>query len=243
MKTIDPLQLQRLVDGELSVEQTQRLLHEANESPDQWREIAVGFVENQTWNHAFQLPELDLVPVVASQPINEISNAKPTTSRHAGSNLSWLVMAASLVAAAAIGYMFSEIQSRNLPGPIAVSETLAPRPLLANLPTEQLHDDAHPQMTQADYHLELPAEQLGELGSAGPLKPVPLYAVDNPEQLRRLNELSRWQSTPAVSDEVLRQLVGSGYQMKQDVDYVSGQLEDGRSFVVPIRTIRFAAGQ
>lgn len=95
-------------------------------------------------------------------------------------------------------------------------------------------------MTQADYHLELPEEQLGELASAGPVAPVPLFTVKNAEQWKRLNK-QRNQS--AISPEMLKQLTGSGYQMEQDINYISGRLVDGRSFVVPVRTIRFLPGQ
>jgi hypothetical protein len=95
-------------------------------------------------------------------------------------------------------------------------------------------------MTQADYHLEVPQEHLGELGSAGPVAPVPLFTVNNVEQLKRLNQQ---RNTPAISPEMLKQLTGSGYQMEQDINYISGRLGDGRSFVVPVRTIRFIPGQ
>ena len=157
-----------------------------------------------------------------------------------------MVMAAILLVAATIGYMTSQIQNRSLPVS-SVTENVPPvsSPLLADSSPaiSQLNDGSsvdQPQMTQADYHLEFPEENLGELASAGPVGPVPLYSINSVEQLNQFNEQP---NIPAISPEMLEQLAGSGYQMEQDVNYISGRLGDGRSFVVPVRTIRFLPGQ
>jgi hypothetical protein len=260
MNPIDPLQLQRLVDGELSAQQVRTVLTEAQLSPEQWEEIAVGFVENQLWNQAFltqstdasangsQSNELKSLAVqvaekTTNQKLNHGINEKVSGSK------SWLVMAASLVAAAAIGFMLSQIQQRSLPqDSLAEVETPASnlipdtRGLIAdNSRGNDLIEDT-PQITQADYHLEVPPEKLGELGSAGPVPPVPLISVSNEKDLKNLNLFSQ-QQAQVVTPEMLKRLTGSGYQLKQDVDLISGRLEDGRAFFVPLRTIRFVSGQ
>lgn len=259
MKPIDPLQLQRLVDGELDENQVQQILANAKVNPDQWQEIAVGFVENQTWSRAFK--NRDSSEEASSRNENGSTSgsalgsparafdhplAKTENSRRP-TNHSWWVLAACVMVAATIGYMASEIQNRNLPGSTLVDNMPSvSSPLLA---TDNATGGARPgngtptprpQMTQADYHLEVPQEHLGELGSAGPVAPVPLFTVNNVEQLKRLNQQ---RNTPAISPEMLKQLTGSGYQMEQDINYISGRLGDGRSFVVPVRTIRFIPGQ
>jgi hypothetical protein len=261
MNPIDPLQLQRLVDGELSAQQVRTVLTEAQLSPEQWEEIAVGFVENQLWNQAFltqstdasangsQSNELKSLAVqvaekTTNQKLNHGINEKVSGSK------SWLVMAASLIAAAAIGFMLSQIQQRSLPqNSLAEVETPASsltvpdtRDLIAdNSRGNDLIEDT-PQITQADYHLEVPPEKLGELGSAGPVPPVPLISVSNEKDLKNLNLFSQ-QQAQVVTPEMLKRLTGSGYQLKQDVDLISGRLEDGRAFFVPLRTIRFVSGQ
>ena len=156
-------------------------------------------------------------------------------------------MAATVLVAATIGYMTSQIQNRSLPVSSVTEEDvpLVSSPLLADnsSASSQLNDgspDDQPQMRPADYHLEVPEEHLGELASAGPVAPVPLYSINNVEQWNQFNQRP---NTPSISPEMLRQLAGSGYQMERDVNYISGRLGDGRPFVVPVRTIRFLPGQ
>jgi hypothetical protein len=256
MKSIDPLLLQRLVDGELDPPQIQQILADATTAPEQWQEIAVGFVENQTWDRAFQSFESgnSTLPtaadaVAADERVADedaIRQTKPSSgSIHRRSRPSWLVLAASLLAAATIGYMVNHIQNRDLPSSNLAKETLEPsEPLLASkIPDSQTpNPQMTPAMLQPDYHLEVPQdnEYLRDVMAAGPVAPVPLYRIGNAEQLKLLNQ----QRAPAkLPPEILQDLAGSGYQMQQDIDFISGRLDDGRSFVVPVRTIRFVPGQ
>jgi hypothetical protein len=243
MNPIDPLKLQRLVDSEMDDKQVRQVLADAKDRPDHWREIAIGFVENQTWSRAFKNRD-------SSHETGDSSDTHPRLAKtqpgQRSTSYSGLVMAATVLVAATIGYMTSQIQNRNLPVS-SVTEDVPPvsSPLLADnsSASSQLADgssDDQPQMTQADYHLEVPEEHLGELASAGPVAPVPLYSINNVEQLNQFNQRP---NTPSISPEILKQLAGSGYQMEQDVNYISGRLGDGRSFVVPVRTFRFLPGQ
>jgi len=270
MKPIDPLQLQRLVDGELDQPQIQQMLSAANATPQQWQEIAVGFVENQIWERAFLSDETASSPAsVATAPAaegptpadqNSVQVTPPTVknelqrtedhrvdrhpSRHHRSIHSRLVMAASLLAAATIGYMGNQIQNRILPSTKIAENASAPssEPLIANntepkTPGSQLR----PAVLEPDYHLEVPQdnEYLRDM-AAGPVAPVPLYRIGNAEQLKQFNQ----QRDPVnLPPEILQHLSGSGYQMQQDINFISGHLGDGRSFVVPVRTIRFVPGQ
>ncbi len=256
MKSIDPLLLQRLVDGELDSPQIQQILTEATAAPEQWQEIAVGFVENQAWGRAFESVESEIstrhaapAPVAADERVSDKDTIRKSkmapNSIQRRSMPSWLILAASLLAAATIGYMANQIQNRNLPSSKLAKETLEPtEPLLA-----KVHPDSQtgiPQMTPAmlepDYHLEVPQdnEYLRDVMAAGPVAPVPLYRIGNAEQLKQFNQ----QRSPAkLPPEILQDLAGSGYQMQQDLNFISGRLDDGRSFVVPVRTIRFVPGQ
>ena len=155
-------------------------------------------------------------------------------------------MAASLLAAAMIGYMANQIQNRNIPSPEIAADTprVTSEPQVAksspdnNAPGPKLT----PASLQPAYHLEVPQdnEHFPDLAAAGPVAPIPLYGIGNAEQLKQFN-LER---APAnFPPEMVRRLNGTGYQMQQDIHFISGRLSDGRSFVVPVRTIRFLPGQ
>lgn len=262
MKPIDPLQLQRLVDGELDQSQIHLVLTEAKSEPQQWQEIAVGFVENQLWDQAFQsdhpmVPQehlgsaLDIENANTDKQNPDVKTARPFKAIQQDriqqrSAHSWLVMAASLLVAGMIGYMANHIQNRNIPPSEIAEESLGtlPDPLIVkNLPDSH---EAEPKLTPAsmhpDFHLEVPQdnEHLRDMVAAGPVAPVPLYRIGNAEQLKQFN---RQRNPPEIPIEILQRLNGSGYQMQQEFRFISGRLGDGRSFVVPVRTVRFLPGQ
>ena len=266
MKPIDPLQLQRLVDGELDIQQVQQLLRDAEQTPEQWQEIATGFVENQIWNRAFQStskPEPETNPVLKNElgavtsSMKQPPHDQTSVNRTGNSNFSWWVIAASLLAAVSIGYMASEIQGRNLPSSLTENHSVGPidtapeleiaknldQPNLDQLNLNQPNDlqgSDQPKMTHANYHLEVPEndKQFGQLTNGSTT--VPLFTVSNREEL---NQLRQRRDKPVIPPHILKRLAGSGYQMKEDVKFISGKLGDGRSFVVPVRTIRFIPGQ
>lgn len=257
MKPTDPYQLQRLVDGELDPEQIQQILAEAQATPQQWEDIAVSFVENQLWERAFDSQE----PGITSEPTSSAMLEKNAGAKSLQSgwepgphshpirprpNYSWLVMAASLMVAGMMGYMANQIQNRNIPSSEIADESSAPKtePLIArNSPDESTPSPKlTPASLQPAYHLEVPEdnEYLQDVIAAGPVGPVPLYRIGNAEHLKQLN-LQR--ESFRLPTEVIRRFNGSGYQMQQDIQFISGRLGDGRSFVVPVRTIRFVPGQ
>lgn len=257
MKPIDPYQLQRLVDGELDPKQIQQILAEAKTTPQQWEDIAVSFVENQLWDSAFESDELgSMARPTESATVEKQAGSKSLEAGwepgpHADGiqprpNYSWLVMAASLLVAGMMGYMANHIQNRNIPSSQVAGEPSTPvtEPSIArNFPDEATPDPKlTPASLQPDYHLEVPQdnEYLRDVVAAGPVGPVPLYRIGNAEQLKQLN-LQR--GTFTLPTEIVQRLNGSGYQMQQDIDFISGRLGDGRSFVVPVRTIRFLPGQ
>ena len=238
MKPIDPLQLQRLVDGELDNPQVQQMLDDAQASPDQWQEIAVGFVENQIWNRAFVGDESASTdePAASTQTI-EVSKSEQSFE---GQNFSWWILAASLMLAGAIGFMLSELRPTSVPQDSIVEN--APTSSVPELSPQLDQPKITPAVLKADYHLEVPPDnaELGELANAAMPASVPLFSIRNMDQLRQVD---RQQTNYKLPPELLEELQGSGYQMQQNVKFLSGQLGDGRSFVVPVRTIRFLPGQ
>ncbi len=270
MNPIDPLQLQRLVDGELDNAETQELLRQAEQMPEQWQEIATGFVENQIWNRAFQAnpksaPTSDskfdsnLQAAFESETDSqhdlnpELAVNQNSTHGSNQSNFSWWVMAASILAAVSIGYMASQIQNGSVSsvdpvssgGLAANSNSPDVRNLQSNGPRNGLVNPAQSKITpaklDAPYHLEVPenSEQFGKL--PGGSTTVPLFTISNQAQLDELRK--KQQNEPIIPPKILKQLMGSGYQFQQDIKFISGKLGDGRSFVVPVRTIRLLPGQ
>ena len=91
------------------------------------------------------------------------------------------------------------------------------------------------------HHLEVPEgdHQFGDL--AGNIEPVPLFPVNNQEQVREFFTEKLQDAEPPK--ELVERMSRSGYQMKRNIELVSGTLKDGRTFVVPVRTIRFIPAQ
>lgn len=256
---LDPMTLQRLIDGELDTQQVQEVLSQAQASPDQWKSIAVGFIENQTWEMAlsskFAQPSQAAQaadpnpssytnlnsyaeksePVIGSSSDSSsgaLATVKGETRRR--SAVGWAI-AASLLAAAAIGYMANQIQNRNLPGDSIVENQTSLDPEISD----------KPKLTAVgltpDFHVEMPPEAgFGRLDEQNSNGRVPVYRVTNADQLEQFQAQRAIES--AFPRRIVEQLSSSGYQIEQEIEFVSGQVDD-QSFVVPLRTIRLIPGQ
>ena len=256
---LDPMTLQRLIDGELDTQQVQEILSQAQASPDHWKSIAVGFIENQTWEMALssKFAQPTQVAAQAAQPspgsnttLNsrvEESEARISSSSNSSdratyneelqqrSAVGWWAIAASLLAAAAIGYMANQIQNRNLPGDSIVENQTSLDPEISD----------KPKLTEVgltpDFHVEMPPEAgFGRLDEQNSNGRVPVYRVTNADQLEQFQAQRAIES--AFPRRIVEQLSSSGYQIEQEIEFVSGQVDD-QSFVVPLRTIRLIPGQ
>lgn len=256
---LDELTLQRLVDSELSHEQVRQLLAQAEfgDDPTSWKKIAVAFTENQMFERAFHQKEsaravgdmstVSDVSTVVKQP--ERSEIDDVTYQN-----SWwaAALAVSLLLTMAVVYQIS-----NTPPKVgndllshSSSTTDPPAVLVEPKPIESFD-----RMTLASYE---PDHQLraGDIDSATVGKhdsSIPLYDIGrlNPEQLANLRgddraarEAMFAQVLPkSFSPEVAKQLRQSGGMIDKNLEFISGRLDDGRSYVIPYRTIRFLPGQ
>ncbi len=231
---IDENELQKLVDGELDLPATRQLLTSLDAKSDQWRRIAMAFVEDRIWQRSFQQLEQKSVASNIDPPKPETA-AKANldrTSTSAGFP-SWLALTAGLLLAAGVGYFAGS--------GVAVNETASSTTGLVadNHQTDPTVGAADVDQTLAgltpEYELEL-TDAMG-IGKSS----VPIYSA------RRLNQLPPSQrnvfAAAGPSEQEIRRLRQSGYRLQQDVDYLSGRLEDGRTFVVPVQTINFSSGQ
>lgn len=246
---MDPMNLQRLVDGECSVEEIQQLLSGAMDSQESWRNVATAFIEDQLFRRQFNDQDQPSPPELASQPdraIEPLPLGKRNSSRGT-TLLHWVAIAAAVCLAALIGYIVG-----NDPGdPVGqVPIASAPEPAADEIIPEQestfdlAANRSEPRMTNAslpDYRMQLLDEDGEHTDSALYNRDIPLYSVNSRDQLDRLTAVNRQQME--LPDEWKAKLADRGIRTRVRVDYVSGNLKDGRSFVIPVRTINFYQGQ
>ena len=102
---MDSIQLQRLVDGEMSFDETQRMLQAAEQDPELWKTIASSFVENQLWRNEF-LGEHDLKFHFRSRS-RQIKHDRSNYASVRSDSLRYLAMAASLLLAVSVGFLMN----------------------------------------------------------------------------------------------------------------------------------------
>jgi hypothetical protein len=250
--SIDPTQLQRLVDGECAPGDVRAVLLAAKNDPACWEQIAVALLEDRAWqcqiqsqpNGTFDLERTASALAQSQLPTQAtnktLADAKPTQRvasalDQASRLLTWFAMAASLFAVAVLGYSIGQHRSISNSDNIAQSPKSLPADSLAGGPTTGTRLAS----LRPDYRMQLPATDRLSGGDLQPAGEVPLYAVNSMVQWR---ELDRPQSLNLTPRE-LAELNARGIGVQKDFDVLSGELEDGRVFVVPIRSIRFAPWQ
>ena len=110
-------------------------------------------------------------------------------------------------------------------------------------------------MTLASYEPDhqLEAKDIASASVGKHSSSIPLYDIGrlNPEQLaslrgddRAAREAMFSRVLPqSFSPEVVQQVQQSGGMVDQNLEFISGRLDDGRSYLIPYRTIRFLPGQ
>jgi hypothetical protein len=233
---IDPDQLQRLIDGELSANEVRDLLERADQDPSQWRTIGCAFAEDQLFQKQFET----LTGVLTETPAKDFApnpaSASVAVSQNGSTGLiQKLAIAASFAVAGLIGYLMgsdSRMPATDLP---ANSNMIA-------------HDDsANQTLTPVDLQPEYRMELLTPDGEAIDGE-VDLYRYNDLHRLvgngdsRRRVTLNDVLPPSGFTAEARKRLSRSGYEINESTDYMSGRLQDGRQFVVPVRSIRFDQG-
>ncbi len=234
MHSIDPVRLQRLVDGELGLDEIQRLLRAAETQPDLWREMATTFVENRLWQNSFvelngsvdsSFGKTETASPVEAHPVD--SAVDPGTFDRNSPGW-WLALAACVILALSIGFTAGQ-WGRD-------AGSMSPDVAL-QIPDAPAVADETPRLNQIvyrpDYQMQIEDTNGNQLMDSN----IPLYDI------RRAEQLGLTLKPRVIPDEVLQQIRNSGYQMKQNVQYVSGRMNDGRRFVVPLRQFEFVPGQ
>ena len=321
----ESLQIQRLIDGEISIAEIRRLSQAAEQSPELWRVIGVTLLEDRCWQHQIgttfenlSLADLSLAeeanretdrfpgnqtvsncisnpplrtlpagfvsPSMASidhkTPASATTSVEPEfqhlphltavktagpgfTKRDDSRDLSsgkmrWLLLAASLMMAVWLGYALGQYDPPS--GQLAEQERWQDNGARWHEDSAQLRSDfaglggkpaggdrngsamnnppvgIRPAMLQPERHYDLPPNSQSTLRGS-----VPLYSVDSVAQLQLLEQAD--DQRLLFSPEQIERLSKQGIVVRQKMDLIEGNLEDGRIFVVPIRTLQFSAGQ
>lgn len=229
MNTIDPIQLQRLIDGELDFEQTRELIQEVQGDAEAWRLIASSFIENQLWESEF-VDEDELL----GGKFSAKKRHAPSTSGF--SSVRGFALAAMVMLAASVSVLFvNSLDSDRTESPGIVNNV--PDPGTGILPPmdQQL---VQRNAKRSDLN-QMPALYQVKLqdsnGDSVIDSEVPLYSGRRSEAERWLEQLDR--------SELARRAADSGYQVDRDIRYLKGQFKDGRNFLIPVRNYRFSPGQ
>ena len=218
---LDDLSLQRFVDGELSLPERQAVLARLDQHPQQWRRLALAYVEMQIWEEGFCTADGEAARFAAKATAARAPAWQPRTV---------LAMATSLLVACALGTWIGTAW-RSLPSAAPqVAEGEAPEAKVQ--PSGDLVQDesSAPQSDTAFRMLRLRFDEVAE-GSARTLD-VPL--IDSSQ----LRSGSYRYPAPAVPREVHDTLLGSGYQVNQSREFVPLRLEGGQQIMLPIDTVQ-----
>ncbi len=100
---------------------------------------------------------------------------------------------------------------------------------------------ASPQITpvslnQPDYRMQLPNHDPSQVHGD-----VPLYLVRSLDQWQQIDQ--RLPKEFHLTPDQLNELSANGIRVRQELDFLSGNLDDGRVFMVPIRSVRLVHPQ
>lgn len=184
-------------------------------------------------------------------------------------SIGWpMAAAACLVIAMVVGYQqmvlrtdttAADATAANTPGnlPPTIERGLAELPSddpKTNVAAGDLHDFNRQSLLalKPDHHLQ--PDQLPRGIGQSSLQQIPLYNVRRfaPQQLTGLqnSDASKWHAWfdnvmpgSGFDDQTKSDYRNAGLLVDQDIEILSGRLEDGRTYMVPYRSVRLSAGQ
>jgi len=226
------LTLQKCVDGELSPAERVALLNrlDASGSLDQWRTLALSFVENQVLAKAFQE---ELTPPTALP----LTGAKKTSVWRRQVR-PWASAAASLLVGALVG-VGGHFYLRESPSPNSnfatspMENSLIGNPILADAETlSPPVEPISPHIAGTRYVPVMNVNMGGKSSSSGRGISVPVYCQDH------LKTLPANGSMTNMSEEVQKILEEEGYQLDRELHWYRVKMHDGREALVPGEYVR-----
>ena len=134
MNIITQDEIDALVDGELNDTYRYDLLQRIEQEPEQWRRVALAFLEAQSIQTALRTPSKEIAPPKVIQPA-----APPTTVRNRFSWRDFAILACSMLASLLLGYVFAHHQAGVIePTPSNLAVATAPQsPTIQPASTQQ----------------------------------------------------------------------------------------------------------
>ena len=221
-RPLDPVVLDRLVDGELPEAQRRELLTSLEQQPEGWRRCALAFLEAQSWGQS--LGEWVRTPAQSAQlasaapaPPQPAAVARPAASW--GSWKSLLAMAASFLITFTLGMGLQRMWNNQ-------ASTRGPAPAGPTSP-DAVAAVPNPGTNPAS---DVQTVQVAVDGMNGQPQTFNVPLVDVSQAPQALFQ----QHQPVVPDNIRRALEQSGRQVRQQRQYYPVTLPDGRQVIVPV---------
>lgn len=219
-------QLDRLVDGELSLDDQHKLLLALEEESGGYRRCALAFVEAQTFQQLMQEAIAPIVEKPSALQLPEISKPNNTFAWRA------LAVAACLMITFTIGALWqssrqNDLQKSSPDNHLIVQES---KPLTSDKPhlvDNSSRQDLQPVLRAFDLANFVIVAVRGENGQE---KRIALPLVDD----KRLDQQLRPHLKSVVSDAIRRNYRLEGYDIKSRFRYAPYQLADGQTYVMPV---------
>lgn len=200
--------LDRLVDGELSGAEYDRLLTMLDHHPEHWRQCALAFIEAQALGGELRIVRSEAL--VTKKPKVAVA---PATSRSSNYKVIGLAMAASFLAALPVGRYIAP------PTPVAV-------PMVVQQPREDV-------VLTPDTVAEASPSPLGQVRLTtedGPID-VPYYSLQDGARYL-LDDQS------ALADSMIESLERAGHHVERSPGVMPVQLDNGAQVYLPVDSYR-----
>lgn len=237
---LDELQLQRLIDGELSARQRVELLDEID-ALHAWRDVALAFVEDQVWKgqlrstgglfaasttdaDASDMSDGDRVEPPAVRDVAS-SAAGRFAGRRSGQSIggrvwrsTWLSVALAVLAIAASFRLGALHQASG-----QVAQNGAARDSTGQPPSVRPADQTFANASQG-YRLQFTSDN-------GEVVEFPIYDATDMQRASLIPERD------GRVDMLNERLESLGYRLEFETEYLSGKLDDGQELVVPVQNV------
>jgi hypothetical protein len=225
--------LDRLVDGELSIDQERQLLRALESQPQMWRQCALAFIEARAWRS-------EMSGIVAKQLDNsEVVKAAAGTTVFRRTSRTfvprWLTIAATLILAFTFGVASQHLIPRGQEKATAPSVT----------PTSMAFTDANSPIGDPKSNREVSSEiehspvkdqtvQVSLLSDDGQEQSVVVPLEEGSEE--KLKSMLAEQH-PMLSPAVRKALESAGHEIEERRAFYPVKLDDGRQAVVPMNIV------
>jgi len=245
--TIDELELQRCVDGELTDHERSELLTRLHQqgSTESWKNLALSFIEHQVFSKVFSedagADELKSFQLARpASPMIETSRQTYAAPHWMHRQVRpWFSIAASLLVGMIVGvgghFMMDTENDSNqnltvldprLPPQLSKAESWLPAGPVGL--TRHLPQTAQP--PAMNVHLT------GMENQSERAVPVPVYSLEQWQSIQNQQMQSR--ATTAVPESVLQSLGSQGMTVDHQRHWYRAKLNDGREILIPTETMR-----